>query len=640
MKEISKKVRSLIEASHRRCIRFGITPDQVYSKRFLAGEALFERLHGMQEFIRVAEPFLNHLYGFVKGSDFFVVLTDAEGCILNLFGDEDILAEAFSYKMIPGAFMDEINIGTNAMGTAIEEGIPMQVSGNQHFIRAYQRWTCSAAPIADKDGKLLGILDLTGYSGNVHPHTLGMVVAAANAIERILENHRILDAIILEKLYTETIIDSITSGIIASDTDGNISKANSHAAEMFGYSIGELSAMNVTDLFDKWESVVCMARDKKGYHEEEVTVHAKRNKLRYTLSTYPITGDAQDFKGVVHVFKEIRKGRKQTDRLLSQKAIYTFDKIVGANPYFLHMIEYAKKIADGHSTVLITGESGTGKELFAQSIHNLSPRAEELFVEVHCGTLTVTQMEEELFGFSGESIPSSDILGKVAMADKGTLFLDEIDEMPMVVQSKLLRLIEEGVLYQPDGKISRVVDVRIIATSSRDLEAAVKEGRLRKDLYYRLNVLPLHLPALRDKSDDIPLLMEYFLQYHSKHMNKRLYVPSEKELDLLKAYIWPGNVRELENFAALTIQVESMPVEKLQNAAILDEEDASQTNQCEFRILSENVSLEELEKRYIRHILNEQNGNVAKAARLLGISRNTMYRYLDGTDSAGAMNRT
>jgi transcriptional regulator of acetoin/glycerol metabolism len=190
-----------IEASHARCINKGVKPENIFSARVLEGEALIQKLVQSKELIKTAAPFLEHLYNFVRGSDFFVILNDADGCILSVTGDEKILSEAHRLKMIPGAYMDEDSIGTNAMSMVISESAPVQVSGKEHFIKAYHKWTCSAAPIKDSSGNIIGIIDLTGYSQNVHPHTLGMVVAAANAIERMLEVNNINSILTISKKH-------------------------------------------------------------------------------------------------------------------------------------------------------------------------------------------------------------------------------------------------------------------------------------------------------------------------------------------------------------------------------------------------------------------------------------------------------
>jgi transcriptional regulator of acetoin/glycerol metabolism len=163
---------------------------------------------------------MNKIYDFVKGSNFFSILTDKDGCILNVIGDEDILSEAFSFKMIPGAYMDEESIGTNAMGTAIAESAPLQLSGKEHYVSAYHRWTCSASPIKDPDGNIIGVLDLTGYSESVHSHTLGMVVAAARVIEKVLESNRFESMLLKEKNYYEEVQNSLMIGIIITEIEG------------------------------------------------------------------------------------------------------------------------------------------------------------------------------------------------------------------------------------------------------------------------------------------------------------------------------------------------------------------------------------------------------------------------------------
>jgi len=180
-------MKDAIQRSRARSEAYGITENLVYSRTILEGVALTECILKNRELVVAAEPFMNQLYDFVRGSEFFAILTDAEGCILSIVGDDEILKMADELRMSPGAYMDEANIGTNAMGVTLAEGVPVQVSGKEHTISAYYRWTCSASVIRDENGKVIGSLDLTGYIENVHPHTLGMVVAAVNAIEKTMK---------------------------------------------------------------------------------------------------------------------------------------------------------------------------------------------------------------------------------------------------------------------------------------------------------------------------------------------------------------------------------------------------------------------------------------------------------------------
>lgn len=581
-----------------------------------------QKLVQNKELIKTAAPFLEHLYNFVRGSDFFVILNDADGCILSVTGDEKILSEALRFKMIPGAYMDEENIGTNAMSMVISEAVPIQVSGKEHFVKAYHKWTCSAAPIKDTNGKIIGIIDLTGYSQNVHPHTLGMVVAAANAIEHMLELNNINAILTISKKHIESIFNSISSGILTSDLSGNITSINKQIVKMFGYSEFEIKSMKAWNLIEGWNEVVDKLTVRESYVDKDTNVSVRANKIQFTLTAYPIYNHNKEIIEIIHIFYELKKSRKLAGKILSGQAIYTFDKIIGENEEFLKIIEYAKKIADSSSTVLITGESGTGKEVFAQSIHNFSIRKEEPFIAVNCGAIPRTLIESELFGYEEGAFTGAKKggnAGKFELADEGTIFLDEIGEMPIDMQIKLLRAIEEGVITRIGSHRQIPINVRIIAATHKDLKKEVAEGNFRKDLFYRLNVLPIHLPPLRERANDIPLLFDYYMDKTSKRLNKRRVDISPEYLDYLKNHEWQGNIRELENVIELMVNTESVQSNFLGKKVKVDH--ANKTNTI--------LSLEQVEKQHIITVLNESMGNVTTAAKILGIGRNTLYRKLE-----------
>lgn len=614
-----------IKASHLRCISKGVKPENIFSTKVLEGEALIQKLVQNEELIKTAAPFLEHLYDFVRGSGFFVILNDAEGCILSVTGDEEILSEALRLKMIPGAYMDEDSIGTNAMSMVISEGAPVQVSGKEHFIKAYHKWTCSAAPIKDTNGRIIGIIDLTGFSQNVHPHTLGIVVAAANAIERMLEVNNINSILTISKKHIESIVDSISSGILTSDLSGNITSINKHIVKMFGYSEFEIKNMKVWSLIEGWNEVVDKLIARESYVDIDTNVKARANKTQFTLTAYPIYNSDKEIVEIIHIFNELKKSRKLAGKILSGQAIYTFDKIIGKNKEFLKTIEYAMKIADSSSTVLISGESGTGKEVFAQSIHNCSIRKEEPFIAVNCGAIPRTLFESELFGYEEGAFTGAKKggnAGKFELADEGTIFLDEIGEMPIDMQIKLLRVIEEGVITRIGSHRQIPVNVRIIAATNKDLKKEVAEGNFRKDLFYRLNVLPIYLPPLRERADDIPLLFDYYMDKTSKRLNKRKVAISPEYMEYLKNYEWQGNIRELENVIELIVNTESIQPNFLEKKVITSH--SAKTNIS--------LSLEQVEKQHIITVLNETMGNLTAAAKILGIGRNTLYRKLEKYD--------
>lgn len=625
------EIKKFISESHNRCRERGLELDLKFSKKIIDDKQLQNRLNRKKDLIVISEPFIEQIYNFVKGSNFFTILTDEEGCILNVIGDETILEEAFSLKMIPGAYMDENSIGTNAMSLVITEKKPIQISGEDHYIKAYHKWTCSAAPIRDSNNETIGVLDLTGYSTLAHSHTLGMVVAAVNSIERMLEIREYNERLETAKIYMDTMLDSIPAGIMTSDLEGNIKTTNKHIQNMFGYEDKQIKQMKARDLFEGWENVIKVIKQKENYLDEDVYVTSRKNVLQYNLSAYPIMDNKQNLNNIVYVFKEIRKVRKLANKIMGRQAVYTFDKIIGNNEEFIKSIDFAQKVADSRSTILLQGESGTGKEVFAQSIHNHSNRRNEAFVAINCGAIPKNLIESEFFGYEEGAFTGakrSGHPGKFEIADGGTIFLDEIGEMPVDMQTRLLRVIEEGVVSRIGSTKEIVVDVRIIAATNKDLMEEVKIGNFRKDLFYRLNVLPIKLLSLRDRKDDIHLLIEYFMKRISKRINKKQIEITEEYMKELTEYDWPGNIRELENYIELILNTEYIPV--------IGKKNRSKPIDITIGEYDHDLNLEQVEKQHIDKVLKQCHGNIARAAKALGIGRNTLYRKMEKYKLDGA----
>jgi len=302
---------------------------------------------------------------------------------------------------------------------------------------------------------------------------------------------------------------------------------------------------------------------------------------------------------------------------------YRFHDLVSKSPKMQKIFELARTVAKSNSNILILGESGTGKELLARAIHNESPRANGPFVAVSCVAIPDTLLESELFGHEKGAFTDaiSQKKGKFELAHGGTLFLDEIGDISPKMQLTLLRVLEEKEFTRVGGTKPIKVDVRIIAATNRDLQKAVQEGRFRDDLYYRLNVITIHLPPLRERKEDIPLLVQHFIEKFNLQMGKKVERISDEALRMLMQYDWPGNVRELEN----TIE-RAMVITK--GKAITPEDIEIPSLQKNFPTEESEKTLEAVERAHILRVLNETDWNIQRSAQILGIDRTTLYNKI------------
>ena len=341
--------------------------------------------------------------------------------------------------------------------------------------------------------------------------------------------------------------------------------------------------------------------------------------------------DIEELKIVVRGSLEKRQLKEENLLLKAEfRSRHGLDRIVGVSPAMVAVFDLVRSVAGTNSTILIAGESGTGKELVAKAIHALSPRRDAPFVSINCGALTETLLESELFGHMKGAFTDAHQTkkGLFEAAHRGTLFLDEVGETPPAMQVKLLRALQDKKIRRVGGTDEMEVDVRVVAATNRPLERLVEERRLREDLFYRLNVIPIRLPPLRERQDDIPLLAAHFLQTLSKEMGKEVTKISEETMAQLQRYRWPGNVRELENVIERAVALET-------TATILPERlpDALQagpgpTGSAQ---LQDGFSLDDhllaVEENLLRCALTKAGGERSEAARLLGISPRSL-RYL------------
>lgn len=318
---------------------------------------------------------------------------------------------------------------------------------------------------------------------------------------------------------------------------------------------------------------------------------------------------------------------KKDNTVLRQQLNKSFnlDNIIGKSEPMLMLFDLIKRVSSASANVLISGESGSGKELVARALHNMGPRKSKTFIPLNCTAIPENLLESELFGHVKGSFTgaTADKLGLFEEADGGTLFLDEIGDMSLGLQAKLLRVLQDKQIRAVGGNQSKTIDVRIIAATHRDLKIMVKDGKFREDLFYRLNVIPIRVPSLRERTEDIPLLVENFIAKFAAQNNSQVNGISPEALAILMAHPWPGNVRELENVIERAMILS--PGAQIEKTAVLDGALKEAQNSVA-QLHADRPTLEKLEERYIKMILNEVNQRKDQAAKILGISPRTLYR--------------
>ena len=627
--------KEIIQQSHKRSKEFGIVKDGLDHKRFLTPPQIRKLLKENADLIEITSPIIEDLYDFLKDSGFIIILTDKNGRIIEMAGDTEPLDEAIRQSLVLGTAMDEKSAGTNAVGTALSENCPIQITANEHFITIFHQWTCSAAPIHDASKNIIGVLNLTGKSELVHPHTLGMVMAAVATIEYHINNINIQKQLHSSNQFSFSMMNNLTYGLFAINLNDHILWVNDTACRSINTRRLDLIDKPIERIFPDWLQVKEIILQNETYSDEENRFSISKVKERFLFNALLIKTKEEEILGYLLSFREISGILKMINKYTEYSTRYSFSDFIGESLQTNELIRYSKTIAKNQSSVLISGESGTGKEIIAQSIHQAGPRRDRPFVAINCGAISESLIESELFGYADGAFTGAKKggkTGKFELADKGTLFLDEIGEMPLEMQVKLLRAIQEKAIIRVGGNKPVPVNVRIIAATNKNLEDEVKAGKFRLDLYYRLNVFEVVIPPLRDRREDILPLMHHFLKRNASRFD--IPIPELKP-DLVEAliqYNWPGNIRELENLMERAVILKG----NLDKNSILHlaPQGFPSLAQPQFpHPENEEIrSLDEHEKNNIVRTIAHFQNNISKSAESLGISRNTLYQKMKRYD--------
>ena len=432
--------------------------------------------------------------------------------------------------------------------------------------------------------------------------------------------------------FFNVILNSIADGVFTTDNEGKITFINKAAEEITGFSSKEAIGHFCFDIF---RADICQTRcalketlkTKKEITNLSVTILNKDGKkMPISISTAVLKNEKGQIIGGVETFRDL-SAIEELKKELSQK--YTLGDIISKNHKIHEIFNILPDIAESDSTVLVQGASGTGKELFAKAIHNLSRRKTKPFVKVNCGALPDTLLESELFGYVKGAFTDAkkDKPGRFALANEGTIFLDEVGDMSPSLQVKLLRVLQEKE-FEPLGSTSpRKTDVRIVAATNKDLSRLVNEGKFRDDLFYRLNVVKIELPLLRERREDIPLLIDAFVQKFNAKMGKQVIGVSDEVMGALMRYDYLGNVRELENIiehAFVLCKGNRIDLDCLPKEITANQEKISSPTVP----LPGETPIERAEAEVIERTLKKYDGNRIKTAKELGLDRTTLWRKI------------
>lgn len=442
-----------------------------------------------------------------------------------------------------------------------------------------------------------------------------------------------LQSLFLQSKYQQQITNTIEDGYLTVDQKGRITFINHTGTSILGLDENELTGQQLAVILPNFNpSPLVTLQTKENWVNREVSFNLPKGKIHLIFSVTPLFENGLPV-GIVITFREMKIIMKKLESLVSIKPIFQFEDIIYKSCSMQDLVKTAKVAAKTESNILIEGESGTGKELIAQAIHNQSQRKGKPFVVIDCSSIPRDLVESELFGYVDGAFTGArkgGRLGKFEVANGGTVFLDEIGEMPLEIQVKLLRVLQTRTITRVGGHEPTPCNVRIIAATNRNLEAEVEYENFRLDLYYRLNVLQLTIPPIREREGDIPLLAKTLVEVAANRTNRHSPTISLETMKILESYSWPGNIRELENVIerAILIAHDVIEPEHLPNYMLNADLSSDKRKPIQAINLNDVNSFREMDKELILNTLNGVYWNKSLAARLLGISRSNLYEKI------------
>lgn len=617
-------LRSEIEDSWQRSIEAGLSCKASLELENLSSDGVADLKDKNRSLIEAAHPEVKQLVEHFSREGGLAILADADAMILGVKGEKRFLDSATRHALEAGANWNEQVRGTNAVGTAVVERAPVMIKGHEHFLDRVGNLSCSSAPITSAQGEVIGVLDLTSPTDNRElPPNLSLVQQAVRSIENRMFSGQFQQQIVLSVHARPEYLRSSWQGMLAMELDGHIQAANEQLCQLLGRKREQLLGKNLEELFGVRPEVLLTDLHRKGRGQ----LHTRGGDFVCELLHFP-----NSFPMGIS-----RSQHKQVRAKADPAPLHAPDlnELAGQDPRLQKGVRMGSRALAHELPVLIQGETGTGKEVMAKSLHLDSRRSSGPFVAVNCAAIPEGLIESELFGYREGAFTGSrkgGMTGRLEQAHGGTLFLDEIGDMPLAMQARLLRVLQERSIAPLGGGEEIALDIAVICASHRDLKALVADGQFREDLYYRLNGVCLRIPAFRDRTDKRDFIHQFLQQLTPDGRQIEL---SETLMQSLLAYQWPGNIRQLETTLRVAIafmepdevSIDSRHIsddflEELNGSGIL------KTSLGGVKPAPSNGALKDSELQIVQLVVEQCEGNISAAASQLGISRATLYRKL------------
>ena len=584
--------------------------------------------------LSLLRPILEMFVLSYRDRDCSIMLIDEFGCVLEVIPSES----AGPSVICPGHHLQENSCGTNAAALAICHAKSIYVQKEEHYIHLFRNSTTFCVPIFIPD-KFYGYLFFLLNKGDIDINlTLKFMDSTVDIIKSTIQSYGIISTTNYLNTFLQRILDSMSDGVIAITPSMHITHMNRVAAGMLGIDQNAYGA-DFFSLFLPEEPLYSSLRTQSALRMQEVNIRTGREIRRLFCSVEVLP----DMEGVILRMVGKKDMVRIAKKVSGNVARYQFSDVIGMNELLQQQVELAEKSARTDSRVMIYGESGTGKEVFAQAIHNASSRSNEPFVGVSCSAIPHDLIESELFGYVAGAFTGArreGMIGKCELANNGTLFLDDVDGMPLAMQAKMLRFLQQNEIVRLGDSRVIPLNVRVIAATNKKLMDEVKLGNFREDLFYRLSVIDIYLPALRDRKDDLGYLCDHILTKKCRQLMRQRPAISADVQMCFRQYPWPGNIRELENCLerALSlcgqgpIVLEHLPAQIREYRETRTKGNTAGAAEGIKMNVHRTTRPQDFTREHLEQVLVQCGGNVSAAARSLQVSRTTLYQYLKRLD--------